>query len=421
MPSEVELALRGSGYRAPFDPSPPAPTLGPVSLVQVRSASAAAVGDFAQQAGAVLDMVARYSWPMAKGGGLGAHELGRLAEVAVVERRAARLTLELADYAGLLSRRRGSLEVSDSFADWRAADTGHRYAVLLKAWSELPFAPSSSSSAKRKAIRPLERQSYCLPGDDAREALVLALATFPAHHATSLPTLLTRLRWSRPKLRALEDSRLPSWETAWAEAETLGLLAYGVLTEVGRALAHATTEELAPLVADLAPADSERAIFGSDLTATVIGPPTARVSLLLDSTADRESSGAAVSWRFSPSSVRRAFDDGADIATLTAHLGSITDGTLPQPLHYLLQDVARRHGELRLSAHGTLLRGEDAVLMAQVAGDRALHKLGLRLLAPTILTSRVSLDETLAALRKGGYFPIPEGDPAEWIQISDAC
>ena len=58
--------------------------------------------------------------------------------------------------------------------------------------------------------------------------------------------------------------------------------------------------------------------FGSDLTVMVAGSPSAAVSALLDSCADRESRGAAVVWRFSPASVRRALDEGVGADELVA-------------------------------------------------------------------------------------------------------
>ena len=142
--------------------------------------------------------------------------------------------------------------------------------------------------------------------------------------------------------------------------------------------------------------------------------------LLLDSVADRDSTGSAMSWRFTPKSVRRALDDGADVATLQAHLESVAGKELPHALRYLLNDVARRHGELRLSAQGTLIRGLDEPKVAEVLADSSLRGLGLRRLAPTILTTRSSVDDTLTALRRAGYYPIPEGNAGEWLDLADA-
>ena len=223
-------------------------------------------------------------------------------------------------------------------------------------------------------------------------------------------------RWPPRHVTPAEEG----WTVAWAEAETVGVVALGSLTRVGRALRPDTmAADLVPLLSDLVPADVDQVAVGSDLTAVAIGSPTDELRVLLDSMADRDASGLVVTWRFSPSTIRRALDSGADAATLTARLERVASTELPQTLRYLVSDVARRHGELRVSAHGTLLRGLEPGRVAEALVDRSLEPLGLRRLAPTVLSSRCSLDETLAALRNAGYYPLPEGEPAEWLDLSD--
>jgi hypothetical protein len=46
--------------------------------------------------------------------------------------------------------------------------------------------------------------------------------------------------------------------------------------------------------------------------------------------------------------------------------------------------------------------------VTRLAVHRTLATLGLRQLAPTVLTSRTTLDKTLAALRAAGYAPVAE-------------
>src|SRR5205814_569945 len=73
------------------------------------------------------------------------------------------------------------------------------------------------------------------------------------------------------------------------------------------------------------------ALFGTDLTAIVPGSPDTRLTALLDRVADREAQGTATSWRFSPASVRRAFDQGATAAELLDDLGAIAAGDIATP------------------------------------------------------------------------------------------
>jgi hypothetical protein len=137
--------------------------------------------------------------------------------------------------------------------------------------------------------------------------------------------------------------------------------------------------------------------------------------LLLDAAADRESGGGAVTWRFGPGSVRRALDAGHDPDALRAALLSrAATGTLPQPLRYLIADVARRHGAVRVREVACVLRAEDPALVAEIAGARALRPLGLSAISPTVLGSASAAAHTLAALRAAGYAPVqesPDGTP----------
>jgi len=129
---------------------------------------------------------------------------------------------------------------------------------------------------------------------------------------------------------------------------------------------------------------------------------------VLAAVASRESSGAASVWRFSPDSVRRALDVGWTADAVIAKLEAIATNGVPQPLTYLIRDVERRHGAIRASTAVCCLRSDDAALLAEVAADRRLRGLGLRLLAPTVLAGAKPLPETIAALRKAGYAPVEE-------------
>jgi hypothetical protein len=221
---------------------------------------------------------------------------------------------------------------------------------------------------------------------------------------------LPSARWLRPLAHVVAQDQDDPFATLWREAELLGVIAHGAITELGRLVLADDGDGLRAHAAGLLPASADRATFGADLTVYVAGAPSARVSALLDSAADREGRGGAVTWRFSPASVRQALDEGATGDGLAAGLAAIATAGLPQPLRYLLADVARRHGNLRLTSATSCVRSDDEALLAEVACDRRLAKLGLRLLAPTVLASDAPLDQTLAALRKAGYFPVSD-DP----------
>lgn len=135
------------------------------------------------------------------------------------------------------------------------------------------------------------------------------------------------------------------------------MVAAGRLTECGEALVAAVdgeldedgsvavTAALAERVSGVLVAMPCTVIVQSDLTALVSGEPTTRVSRVLSAAAQSESRGTAALWRFSAVSVRKALDAGRMAEELIGELAVISDRPLPQPLEYLVRDVARKHGQ----------------------------------------------------------------------------
>jgi hypothetical protein len=226
--------------------------------------------------------------------------------------------------------------------------------------------------------------------------------------ATDRTGLTATARWTRPLVHVLPQDADEPLATVAREAELAGALAAGSLSPLGAALLGGDLDAAADHLRRLLPRAADSAVFGSDLTALVAGTPSARVTALLDGCADRESSGGAVTWRFSPGSVRRALDQGIRADELVEQLAAVSERALPQPLTYLIGDVGRRHGRLRLMSTVSVIRSDDEALLAEVAADRRLNRLGLQLIAPTVLGCAVPLETALARLREVGYFPVPD-------------
>jgi hypothetical protein len=109
-----------------------------------------------------------------------------------------------------------------------------------------------------------------------------------------------------------------------------------------------------------------------------------------------------------PQSVRRALDSGYTAGDVHKLFARRSRTGLPQTLQYLIDDVARRHGGLRIGTAGTYLRSDDEALISEVLADRRLAPLGLRRLAPTVLASGYSTSRVLDLVREAGYAPVPE-------------
>jgi hypothetical protein len=198
-----------------------------------------------------------------------------------------------------------------------------------------------------------------------------------------------------------------------AEAELLGLVAAGALTPLGHQLLAAVRADhpntaLRRGLAGVLPAPARTATFLPDLTALVTGLAAAPLTQLLDTAADAERRDVTSVWRFTAASVRRALDTGHTADALLAALADAADHPIPQPLEYLVRDVARQRGQVRACAVATAVRVADTALGAELVAQRTLAPLGLRLLADTVLVSDRPVAEVLEALRAAGYSPVEE-------------
>jgi len=399
MPREVSLALRGPDWRAEFVPHPPLPPLAVADAGAVEREAAAAAAALLGAATAVLDAA-----PVAllKSGGIGARELKRISKATGSSEFEVGLVLELAGAAGLLTATYEEALPTPEYDRWLADPPSVRLAALVDAWCEQTWV--------RPGGAPLKTEFGLAGTEGLRRTTLAVLADISGALPADGSLLLPLLQWHAPLALALPDDTASAvTRLIWQEVTTLGLVARGALTSLGQAVLDGS--DLVATADKLVTAPAERATFQADLTAVVSGAPSAELSRLLDACATREARGAASVWRFTPASVRRALDAGTAPEELIEALR--VAGTLPQAVEYLIHDVARRHGSLRVRAVGCVLHGLDPVLLAEVAADRRLAALGLTALAPTVLASTRTPADTLAALRAAGYAPVAEDATGE--------
>ncbi|MFJ6195089.1 helicase-associated domain-containing protein [Micromonospora sp. NPDC092111] len=384
---QVALALRGAGYLAPFQPQePPVAWHTPAPGTVRRDAQAQGIAVVGLLS-ALLDGAGREPLATVKAGGVGVRELTRTAKTLGVTVPTVRLLLAVAHQAGLADLDDRVVPTA-AYDRWLKLGLDRRLAVMLKAWRELDYLPSSQTGP----WVPEHRQSW------STQARMAALRALGDGATTDLDQAAHWLWWRQPlafggttTVRGLLD-----------EAATLGILGAGAISPAGQALLADT--DIAKAVGDLGEV-ARTARLQADLTAVVAGTPSPELADLLGATAAIESRGTATTWRFSPATVRGAYDAGWTERRLTKALTKIADGGLPQPLVYLLADVARQHGSVRVAPVASTLVSDDTALLAQICADKRLDKLNLRLLAPTVLASQATTADTMAALRKAGYAP----------------
>jgi hypothetical protein len=152
----------------------------------------------------------------------------------------------------------------------------------------------------------------------------------------------------------------------------------------------------------------EHILLQGDNSAIAPGPLTNELATMMGTIADIESRGGATVFRFSEASIRRALDHGQTSDNIIEFLRKSSKTPLPQPLEYLIGDVAKRHGKLRIGAATSYLRCEDESVIAQLLHDKQMDGISFRKLAPQVLVSDCEAHELIIALREAGYMPAAE-------------
>lgn len=410
MPLEVALAVRGPDYRPQLDSGPPFVAASPVHGAHLTAGSRSAALSTVDGARRLVEHMGRSPLATVQAGGVGSRELSKAAKAIGAAEPELRLWLETLAGAGLVAVHSGRAMPTAAADAWLAAEPADALVTLLRAWWTLDRLPVHFRDDSGKALPALGWGTpVAVP---LRHDLLRTLDELGHERGfCDLDAVTEHLVWLRPGLLGDAARARPLVAAALTEGELLGAFAVQALTPLGRALRGGAAGavgagELHASAAALLPAPATSATFLPDLTALVSGAPAAGLAGLLDSAADAESRDAASTWRFTPASVRRAFDAGRTADQLLTELSAAADRPLPQPLTYLVRDVARRHGRLRVTAVGCCVVADDPALAAEIANHRQLAGLGLRLLADTVLASTEPATTVLPALRAAGYAPV---------------
>ncbi|MEU4161171.1 helicase-associated domain-containing protein [Actinoplanes sp. NPDC026670] len=419
MPREVALALRGDGT-APFDARPPGLVLTPIAAETVAREAAAAAAQTLAAVSAVVECLSSGPVPLLKSGGLGVRELRKIARAAGQDEDRARLTLELVTAGGLVEASDAGLTPGAAYDEFAAGDPAGQLLELVDDWLTMPacpLAPPEDAGPPARLLYWNEHEEYVLA---SLRGLFLrtVVDAVPAGRAAAPAALAERIAWQGPFISAQAGDELERYVTGiWQEAHRLGLLAHGAPSDLCRArLSGGGVDATRPEAEAMVPRALDAVLLQNDLTAVVTGTPSAALLALLDGVATPESRSGAWIWRFSPGSVRAAFDAGHSAEGILARLTEVAEGgRVPQTLGYLIDDVARRYGHVQVRPAGCCLCSEDETLLTEILNTRALRTLALARLAPTVLVSAKPPAETLAALRAAGYAPASlssDGSPA---------
>jgi hypothetical protein len=409
LPREVALWVRGGRFSAQSVPATRPEVDGPErksGLVDRAAAGAA----FALLHDLELAVHTLENTPhrLLRAGGLGTRDVANLGRALDSSAAHAGFVLECAAAAGLVAP--GSnlcLLPTAAFDRWLTHDAAVRWRIVADAWLGVDRLPSRAAEPGAHVLGP---EADSRGAADARAVLLTIATTSGTGRVLDLEQLTAALAWQRPRVaRAGGPGAATLVDWIWREATWLGVVSLGCLSSFGPVLLN-PADPLPAELTDLFPAPVEQVIIQADLTAVAPGPLPHRMSHELRLLADQESRGGAGVFRFSPASVRRGFDAGWAAAEIHAWLEQHSATGVPQPLRYLVDDVARQFGSIRIGSAETYLRSDDPAQTAALLAHPEAAYLGLREIAPGVLVCNADTYEVVSVLRSAGLNPAVEDE-----------
>ncbi|MCU1692971.1 MAG: hypothetical protein JWM64_2062, partial [Frankiales bacterium] len=363
------------------------------------------------RAEALLEAWAEVPAPVLRAGGLGVRELKRAAKVLDVDERTAALLVEVVVAAGLADETPGvepEWVPTPAYDTWLAQPPERRWTALATAWLTLARLPGlvGQKDGRDKVLAALSPEIERPAAPAERRRVLRTAAELPG--APTRESLLAALVWRAPR----RGGRLRDLVLGWMleEAEVLGMTGQGGVGRAARALLDGDERGAAKALGELLPDPLDHVLVQPDLTVVAPGPLEPDLARAMAEVADVESTGGATVYRVSEVSVRRALDLGRSAGDLHELFRSRSRTPVPQSLTYLVDDVARRHGRLRVGVATSYLRCDDEALLTEVMAQKRAASLRLRRLAPTVVTSTAPVDLVLEVLRGLGYAPAPEAE-----------
>lgn len=428
LPRTVGQVMRGQ-QPGPTGLAPPDPTVAKLKVGDVDAAAAGAAIDVLREVEVILETLSAAPVVELRNGGLGVREVKRLTKATGIDDHRLGLILEVAAAAGLIASGIPDPEpqdgagpfwaptvASDRFVESPAAA---RWYALASAWLDLAARPSliGERGPDGKPYAALSDSLYSTAAPLDRRLLLQAIADLPSGSAVDANSVAAAMAWRRPRW----STRLQPAPVGalLAEAHTLGMVGRGAIaTPIRRLLDGAEEAAVIASMEKVLPSPIDYFLLQGDLTVIVPGPLERELAERLAAVATIESAGAATVYRISEATIRRALDTGATASELHTLFERHSKTPVPQGLTYLVDDVARRHGQLRVGMASSFIRCEDPALLAQAIAAPALANVEMRSLAPTVAVSAAPIADVLAALRAGGFAPAAEDWSGAIVDIS---
>ena len=408
LPREIGISLRGKKIFRELQISQPKLDGTKRKQSDIDRAAIANISDFLRWTEELA-----HNWsdepPIAlRAGGLGIRDLKRTAEHLGIEEQCVAFVAELLYLSGLLViDTDDSILPTSAFDLWITRSHEERWHNLVSLWMETSRVAGLIGKLDQKFIAPLGPEIDRAGIASLRKKVINSLNS-NLEIAPNFESIVEVIKWQAPQ-------RFNSEYVQWTlrEAEWLGITGQGAISTFGTNLIS-DHDELGVEAALPKPVD--HILIQADNSAIAPGPLTPEISNELGTIADIESRGGATVFRFSEASIRRGLDHGKTGEHIKDFLKKNSKTPVPQPLEYLINDVAKRHGRLRIGAAATYIRCEDEGLITQILHDKKMESLQFRKLSPQVLISEIESAEVLIVLRESGYLPAAEN--ANGILIS---
>lgn len=315
-------------------------------------------------------------------GGLALPEARRLAEAARIDVDDVATVLAIAVRAGLAAPSPDGWVVAADATDWLRASWPDRWQTLTRAW--LGSLPSEILTVLEQRVD----TSWGLPLREFSD-------------------------WSYPAGGSWITERIAAFSRS---AEVLGLTSDDTPTSAAVALFREGPDAARARVAALLPEAVEQVYLQHDLSVVSPGPLSPAIDARLRVVAVVESAGLAATYRITEGGLQRALSEGETAETLRDFLGGISSTGIPQPLDYLIQQSAERHGRYRVravvpgrapaGAPGdalSLVVADDRASLDTLEVDQSLSPLGLTRVDATTVASRFERDTVFWSLSDERY------------------
>lgn len=401
---EVALSLRGGKLHRQLEITAPIITGEKRSEKSVQLAAIANITTFLRWTEEILNFWAQEPAQALRSGGLGVRDLKVLATHLGVDTSCAAFIAEVSYLAGLVTIDSDDRILPTSQFDiWLLQTPSAKWQSLLSPWLISSRVSGLVGKDESKNVAPLGPELDRVLAAPIRK-LTLKLLAENSHLSPEFETFTKLAQWHMPAKRS---NGISTDYLRWtlSEVEWLGITGQGVISKYG--VEFLDGGNLESINEDL-PKPVDHILIQSDHTAIAPGPLEHEIAQELAILAEIESRGGATVYRFSEATIRRGLDHGRTGDEIKSFLKKTSKTPMPQPLEYLIADVSKKHGKLRVGNTSAFIRCEDSALIAQIISDKRLELLSLRQIAPEVLICHLDAGDAMNILRSFGYLPAGE-------------